>query len=46
MTMLKGLTHKGYTTVFWQDGAIFCSLVSDLHLPDLMEAIRHASGVT
>jgi len=39
-------THKGYTTVFWQDGALFCGLVSDLNLTALLEAIRHASGVT
>lgn len=39
-------THKGYTTVLWQDGEIFCGLVSDLHLPAILEAMRHASGVT
>jgi mycothiol system anti-sigma-R factor len=38
--------HKGYTTVVWQDGAIFCGVVSDLHLTALLEAIRHASGTT
>ena len=39
-------TYKGYTTVFWQDGAVFCGLVSDLQLPAVLEALRHASGVT
>ena len=39
-------TYKGYTTVFWQDGAVFCGLVSDLQLPAVLEALQHASGVT
>jgi anti-sigma factor RsiW len=39
-------THQGYTTVFWKDGALFCGLVSDLHLAALMDALRHASGAT
>jgi anti-sigma factor RsiW len=39
-------TYKGYTTVLWQDGTLFCGLVSDLHLPALLEALRHAQGVT
>ena len=38
--------YKGYTTVFWHDGAVFCGLVSDLQLPAVLEALRHASGVT
>jgi anti-sigma factor RsiW len=33
-------TYKGYTTVFWQDGTLFCALVSDLHLPPLLEALQ------
>jgi hypothetical protein len=36
-------TYKGYTTVFWQDGTLFCGLVSDL--PALLEALRQAQGV-
>jgi anti-sigma factor RsiW len=39
-------TYKGYTTVFWQDGTLFCGLVSDLHLPAVLEALRQAQGVT
>jgi anti-sigma factor RsiW len=39
-------TYKGYTTVFWQDGALFCGLVSDLRLPALLEVLRQAQGVT
>ena len=39
-------TYKGYTTVFWQDGTVFCGLVSDLQLPALLDALRHASSVT
>jgi mycothiol system anti-sigma-R factor len=39
-------THQGYTTVFWQDGELFCGLVSDLRLIVLMDALRHASGAT
>ena len=39
-------TYKGYTTVFWQDGTLFCGLVSDLHLPALLEVLRQAQGVT
>src|SRR5712692_11249700 len=35
-------TYKGYTTVFWQDGAVFCGLVSDLQLPAVLEALSHA----
>src|SRR5437867_2962897 len=33
-------TYKGYTTVFWQDGTLLCALVSDLHLPALLEALQ------
>jgi anti-sigma factor RsiW len=32
-------TYKGYTATFWQDGTLFCSLVSDLHLPALLEVL-------
>jgi anti-sigma factor RsiW len=39
-------TYKGYTTVFWQDGTLFCGLVSELRLPALLEALRQAQGVT
>lgn len=39
-------TYKGYTTVFWQDGALFCGLVSDLHLPALLEALQQAHAMT
>ena len=39
-------TYKGYTTVFWQDGTLFCGLVSDLRLPAVLEALRQAQGVT
>jgi len=39
-------TYKGYTTVFWPDGTLFCGLVSDLHLPALLEVLRQAQGVT
>src|SRR5712691_3479671 len=39
-------TYKGYTTVFWQDGTLFCALVSDLHLPALLAALRQAQGAT
>jgi anti-sigma factor RsiW len=37
-------TYKGYTTVFWQDGTLFCALVSDLHLSALLEMLQHAQG--
>ena len=39
-------TYKGYTTVFWPDGTLFCGLVSDLRLPAVLEALRQAQGVT
>ena len=39
-------TYKGYTTIFWQDGALFCGLVSDLHLPALLEALQQAHAMT
>ena len=39
-------TYKGYTTVFWQDGTLFCGLVSDLRLPALLEALRQAQSMT
>ena len=38
--------YKGYTTVFWQDGSLFCAVVSDLHLPALLEALQQAQGAT
>jgi len=37
-------TYKGYTTAFWQDGTLFCGLVSELRLPALLEALRQAQG--
>ena len=39
-------TYKGYTTVLWHDGTIFCGLVSDLQLPAVLEVLRHARGAT
>ena len=39
-------TYKGYTTVLWHDGTIFCGLVSDLQLHAVLEVLRHASGAT
>jgi anti-sigma factor RsiW len=39
-------TYKGYTTVFWQDGTLFCGLVSDLHLPAILEALQQAHAMT
>jgi len=39
-------TYKGYTTVFWQDGTLLCALVSDLHLPALLEALQKAHAMT
>ena len=39
-------TYKGYATVFWQDGTLFCALVSDLHLPAVLEALRQAHAIT
>ncbi len=38
--------YKGYTTVFWQDGTLFCALVSDLYLPAMLEALRQAHAMT
>ena len=37
---------KGYTTVVWPDGAVFCGLVFDLQLAALIDVLRYASGVT
>jgi anti-sigma factor RsiW len=39
-------TYKGYTTIFWQDGTLFCGLVSDLRLPAMLEALRQAQAMT
>jgi anti-sigma factor RsiW len=39
-------TYKGYTTVFWQDGTLFCGLVSDLPLPALLEALQQTQALT
>jgi anti-sigma factor RsiW len=39
-------TYKGYTTVFWQDGMLLCALVSDLHLPALLEVLQQAQATT
>jgi hypothetical protein len=30
--------------LFWQDGVVFCRLVSDLQLTALIDVLRHASG--
>jgi hypothetical protein len=38
-------TYKGYTTIFWQDGTLFCGLVSDLHLPAMLEVLRQAHAM-
>ena len=35
---------KGYTTVLWQDEAVYC-LVFNLQLTAGMNTLRHASGV-
>ena len=37
---------KGYTTVLWHDGTIFCGPVSDLQLTAVLEVPRHASSAT
>ncbi len=37
-------SYKGYNTVFWQDGEIFCSLVSDLNLTALLQVAGQATG--
>lgn len=37
-------SYKGYNTVLWQDGEIFCSLVSDLNLSDLLRVAGQATG--
>ncbi len=37
-------SYKGYNTVLWQDGEVFCSLVSDLHLAELLQVARQAVG--
>ncbi len=37
-------SYKGYNTVLWQDGEIFCSLVSDLKLADLLQVAGQATG--
>ena len=39
-------TYKGYTTIFWQDGTLFCGLVSDLPLPAMLEALRQAHAMS
>jgi anti-sigma factor RsiW len=39
-------TYKGYTTVLWHDGTIFCGLVSDLQLTAVLEALRQAHAMT
>lgn len=37
-------SYKGYNTVIWQDGEIFCSLVSDLNLASLLQIARAATS--
>ncbi len=37
-------TYKGYSTVLWQDGEIFCSVVSDLNLDELLQIAGRATG--
>lgn len=37
--------YKGYSTVLWQDGEVFCSLVSDLQLPEILRVAREATGI-
>jgi hypothetical protein len=37
---------SGATTIFRQDGTLSCALVSDLHLPALLEALQQAQGAT
>ncbi len=37
-------THKGYSTILWQDGEIVCSLVSDLRPDELLQIARKATG--
>jgi anti-sigma factor RsiW len=39
-------TYKGYTTIFWQDGTLFCGLVSDLHLSAMLEVLRQAHAMS
>lgn len=36
--------YKGYSTVLWQDGEFFCSLVSDLDLAQLVQIARRVTG--
>ncbi|MDH3601933.1 MAG: zf-HC2 domain-containing protein [Candidatus Tectomicrobia bacterium] len=38
-------SYKGYNTVLWQDGEIFCSLVSDLQLSEILRVAREATGI-
>jgi anti-sigma factor RsiW len=38
-------SYKGYSTVLWQDGEVFCSLVSDLQLPEILQVAREATGI-
>jgi anti-sigma factor RsiW len=37
--------YKGYSTVLWEDGEIFCSLVSDLQLSEILRVAREATGI-
>ncbi len=37
-------TYKGYSTVLWRDGEIFCSVVSDLNLTELLQVAGRATG--
>jgi anti-sigma factor (TIGR02949 family) len=38
-------SYKGYNTVLWEDGAVFCSLVSDLRMDELLRVARQAVGL-
>jgi anti-sigma factor RsiW len=37
-------SYKGYNTVLWEDGAVFCSLVSDVRMNELLRVARQAVG--
>lgn len=36
--------YKGYSTVLWQDGEVFCGFVSALPLPELLQIARDVTG--
>ena len=37
-------SYKGYNAVLWEDGAVFCSLVSDVRMDELLRVARQALG--